>query len=282
MPHLDRIMAAADVRMDVENSDPNKESTTARPAKATKKAHRTKKRPQPVHREPGNKEGEQADRPEEAAAAARNKQRRRSSAASPKGTLPTNGLESDREPPVVERTNTYLPSLDDLVKRRFISADTAVAWKKNLEDEKYVKAVRAEADRGDAEAMYLLGYLCLTGCRGLEKDCRQARAWFQRSAELDHVPGMAGVGWCLLCGEGGPSDPHLGWMYLGRAAGLGSEYATCLLGEAFVDGCLGLRRDVAAAARHFRKVAEGGCEVEAWSEEHRKMARLCLRQLEGK
>ena len=134
------------------------------------------------------------------------------------------------------------------------------AWQAKLKHEQEVKALQAKANEGDADAMFKLGFLHKTGGAGLVKDRPQARAWYERAAELGHAKSVACIGEYLLKGLGGPSNPVLGLVFLTRAAEAGSDVAAYILGKAFVTGAHGLPENTVQAKYYLRKVVEGECE----------------------
>ena len=101
-------------------------------------------------------------------------------------------------------------------------------------------------NEGNAAAMFKLGILHKNGGAGLVTDRTQARAWYERAAELSHVKGMSCFGESLLKGTGGPSNPVLELVFITRAAEAGSDMAAYILGKAFVTGthvaCRRIRR----------------------------------------
>ena len=170
-------------------------------------------------------------------------------------------------------------TLEHLVESGAIDGDKAVAWKTKLKHEQEVKELRAKADAGDADAMNTLGVSYTCGNAGLVKDQAQARAWFERSAELGHPEGMASFAHKLLKGFGGPSDPALGLVYATRAAEAGSDMAAFQLGKALVKGKYGLSQNSALAKHYLRKVVEGECTIKHLIEKCHTEAKAALEQL---
>jgi len=161
-------------------------------------------------------------------------------------------------------------TIEHLVRSGAVDADRAAVWEKKIEDEQEAKKLRAAADQGDAHAMYRLGNFYRAGDKGLAQDRVQARAWYERAAELGHVGGMGTFGELLLKGLGGPCVPVLGMFYTTQAAAHGSEAATYLLGKAFTEGRYGLPQDSAQAKRHLRKVVDGECDFNFLTEQANK------------
>ena len=65
-----------------------------------------------------------------------------------------------------------------------------------------------------------------------------------------------------------------------EAAGLGSDYAAYLLGQAFFKGCNGLPKDP-VRARYWLEKAIGECEVNNLNDENLAKAARWLRELES-
>ena len=145
-------------------------------------------------------------------------------------------------------------TIEELVTSGAIAGEIAEAWKEKLEDEQVVKDTRAKAKGGDGEAMLWLGD------RYAGEDDAQARAWFERSAAARNPAGMASFGRYLLNGLAGPQDNVFGIMNVTEAAGLGSDNAALLLGQAFLDGNHGLPKDPVRARFWIKKVVDGECE----------------------
>ena len=160
-----------------------------------------------------------------------------------------------------------------------IKGKIAEAWTKKLEQEKEVKALRANAEGGDGESMWKLGVFYESGEYGLAKDDKQARAWYERSAATRHPKGMASVGECLLCGFGGPQNDSLGFVNLMDSAHLGSDFGAYLLGQKFFKGICGLPKDP-VRARYWLEKAIGECEVNNLSDADLAEAARWLRELQ--
>jgi len=170
-------------------------------------------------------------------------------------------------------------TLEHLVQSGAIDGDKAVAWKTKLKHEQEVKELRAKADAGDADAMNTLGVSYTCGNAGLVKDQAQARAWYERAAELGHPKAMARLGEYLLKGFGGPSNPALGLVYATRAAEAGLDVGAYLLGKSLAKGKHGLSRNSALAKHYLRKVVEGECPIKHLIEKQCTEAKALLEQL---
>ena len=157
---------------------------------------------------------------------------------------------------------------------------SSTAWTKKLADETKVKKLRAKAEGGDGEAMWILGRWYGQGINGLEGDDVQARAWYERSAAARDPKGLACFGECLLAGVGGPRDNVLGLVNATEAAHLGTELGAYLLGQVFCKGICGLSKDKARAPFWLKKIIDGECEYKNLNDTDLAKAAGWLRELQ--
>lgn len=68
-----------------------------------------------------------------------------------------------------------------------------------------VKLLAPEADKGDPDAMYILGKIYASGS-GVEKDIGKAAGYFQKAAELGHAEAQQSLGSALMLGDGIDQD----------------------------------------------------------------------------
>ena len=191
-------------------------------------------------------------------------------------TSPSTGKVIDTElVPVVPVRNT----IESLIQTGAIEGELAEAWQKNLEFEKRVKEMRAKAEGGDGEAMQWMGVSYTYG-QSVAKDDAQARAWFERSAAARNPKGLASFSHCLVSGIGGPQDISFGLVNLTEAAGLGSDNAALLLGQAFLDGNHGLPKDPVRARYWLKKVVDDRCEHKHLQQKNITEAAEWLRELD--
>ena len=171
-------------------------------------------------------------------------------------------------------------TIEALIESGAIAGELAEAWTEKLEQEKNTKALRAMAERGDGEAMHLLGLGYEKGSYGLAEDEVEARAWYERSAATRDPRGLSSFGKCLTRGLGGPKDNVFGIMNLTQAAELGSNVAAFLLGQAFFSGTYGLPKDNVRARYWLKKVFDGECVHKHLHHRNIAEAAVWLRQLE--
>ena len=161
--------------------------------------------------------------------------------------------------PATQARNT----IEQLVQSGAIEGEKAASWKKKLEGEKKLKQLREKAEAGDAGAMHSMyrAYTSDVAEYGLMRDSRQARAWLERGARLQHPKCMTHYSNYLISGKGGEKLPALGLVFLGQAASLGSDLAAWLLGRAFIEGSDGLPKDIEMGKHWLRKASDGQATV---------------------
>ena len=167
--------------------------------------------------------------------------------------------------------------IERMVRTGAISGPKADAWSKKLAEEEEVKAVRAEAEDGDAEAMLALGSWYYNGDEGLAKDYKQAAGWLQRGDDLGHATCTVGLGVCYGLGQVVEKDQAYALHLFTAAAARGSEGGCYNLALCLANGWNGLRKNARAATRWFRAMesatvrdADDGARDEAaeWLRKH--------------
>ena len=103
----------------------------------------------------------------------------------------------------------------------------------------------------------------------------------ERSSAAHNPKGIANFGECLLCGFGGPENTALGLVLSTDAAHLGSNLASCTLGEAFFHGKYNLPKDPVRARYWLKKVADGECKIKHLTDSAKATAAEMLRELDG-
>ena len=174
--------------------------------------------------------------------------------------------------PAVQVRNT----LKRLVESGAISGSKADAWKKAMEEEADVAALRERAEGGDAWAMMKLGEAYRDGTRGLKKDATQAFMWLKRAADLKDVLALTDCGIAYLNEQGVERSNIRGYTMLGGAALLGSEHACGILGQANAEGLDGFEKNPQEATRLYREMQK--CDTLNSIEEARGKAAAWLRE----
>jgi TPR repeat protein len=155
-----------------------------------------------------------------------------------------------------------------------------------------VATIRVAAEAGMADAQAALGQMLLDG-DGLPQDERAAIGWFHKAAQQGHALAINMIGRCfdlgwgievdkaraaewfrlaadrgldwamynyatlLALGEGVAEDKPAALEWLRKAAALDNAKAVNFIGSFYEDGWV-VERDLAAAAEHYGRAAEGG------------------------
>lgn len=140
------------------------------------------------------------------------------------------------------------------------------AWAQSTEATKpqSIDALRAQADKGDAQAQATLGFYFEYGLF-VPKDCSQALFWYRKAAEQGWPGAQMRLGAQYLGGSrtGGPieacvsKDLAEGAAWYRKAAEQGYANAQCDLGWLYETGS-GVPKDYRLAAFWYRKAAEQG------------------------
>ena len=69
-------------------------------------------------------------------------------------------------------------------------------------DSKWVSAIRAKAEKGDAPSQFELAGAFFRGDHGLEKDAAKGLNWLRKSADQNHAVAQNDLGWCYANGLG--------------------------------------------------------------------------------
>jgi TPR repeat protein len=119
-----------------------------------------------------------------------------------------------------------------------------------------VAEIRAQAERGDADAQYRLGRMCAKG-EGVPQDYRLAVEWFRKAAEQGNANGQNAMGTMYASGTGVPQDHVQAIAWYRKAAEQGEMMAQGNLGVMYDTG-RGVPQDFVQAAEWYRKAAEQG------------------------
>lgn len=97
--------------------------------------------------------------------------------------------------------------------------------------------VRVFAEKGVAQAQYVVGMSYLVGSSGEKRDYRLARQWLQCAADQDHTHALYRLGMMCLDGVDTRRDRQTAIMWITRAARQGSADADCELVRMYFDHC---------------------------------------------
>jgi TPR repeat protein len=87
-----------------------------------------------------------------------------------------------------------------------------------------IEHLRAAADNGNAEAMFLLG-VCLAEGRKLEQDYREAAKWFHAASKKGHVRATVSLGFLYSKGRGVRLDQKIAFKLWREAQQKGDALA---------------------------------------------------------
>ena len=117
-------------------------------------------------------------------------------------------------------------------------------------------AVRRQADRGSAEAQFLVGTALDEGL-GVPEDPAAALEWFRRAAAQDHTLAQHNLGNAFAAGRGVTADAAEAVRWWLKAGEKGDAVVQLRLGEAYEHGT-GVPRDPAQARRWYADAAGRG------------------------
>ena len=117
-------------------------------------------------------------------------------------------------------------------------------------------AVRRQADRGSAEAQFLVGTALDEGL-GVPEDPAAALEWFRRAAAQDHTLAQHNLGNAFAAGRGVTADAAEAVRWWLKAGEKGDAVVQLRLGEAYEHGT-GVPRDPAQARRWYTDAAGRG------------------------
>jgi len=124
---------------------------------------------------------------------------------------------------------------------------------------KRFESVKAEAEKGDPDFQYELGY-CFYDGKGVTKNPGESVRWFRLAAEQDHVGAQNDLGVRYLGGWGIAKDLSEAAKWLRKAAEQGDAGAQFNLGNMYVEG-KGVAKDFVAAYK-WLNLAVAGAEDE--------------------
>lgn len=179
--------------------------------------------------------------------------------------------------PAVQVQNT----IRYLITTGVISGDKAAAWKKIIETEKLVAALRTKAEDGDVVSMRELGVMYRHGLNGLPEDCVQAFAWLKPAADKGDPVSQVAISQAYLNGDGVARNEALALINLVRAAEAGSQFACYLLGNAHEKGgTLNVYSNPDEAAMWYRRMVNNAT-IRDGAEHQMSQAQRFLRNYEA-
>jgi hypothetical protein len=119
-----------------------------------------------------------------------------------------------------------------------------------------VKATRALAEQGDAQAQYRLGRMYHYG-QGVPQDNDEVLRWYRKAADQGYAAAEYGVGYMYMYGLGVQSDYTEAVRWCRKAADQGYAKAQDSLGSSYFYG-YGVAKDDSQAVFWYRRAADQG------------------------
>lgn len=157
--------------------------------------------------------------------------------------------------PAIQHRNT----VETLIETGAIEGDMADTWKTRMRDHVQKKELLRKAEAGDVNAMEMVASSFYFGENGFAEDTKAAFEWYEKAHRQGSVIAMAEAGAMLVLGNGAEQDESQGLVYLGIAAGKGSDLAAYALGLYFADGDHGLPRDNTKAIELLQFAVRNDC-----------------------
>jgi len=120
---------------------------------------------------------------------------------------------------IAGRTNTPPPPKEEpkLSTREVLELVAGPKAATNAVAGSFLDGLRDKAKRGDADAMYWLGFYHSTG-KEVEKNLEEGLRWYLESAERNHEKAQLAAGIAFEEGLGTPKDPAAAYQWLHLAA----------------------------------------------------------------
>lgn len=133
--------------------------------------------------------------------------------------------------------------------------------------EEYFAKLHKQAEAGNAEAQFNLGWIYMHGegytgvvyMRDVPRDVARAFDWYQKAAVQGHANAQYNLGMLYNLGLGMRSDADKAFMWLQKAAAQGNDLAQYNLGMMYADGA-GVKRNLPRASAWLALAAAQGNE----------------------
>ena len=110
------------------------------------------------------------------------------------------------------------------------------------------------ASQGNADAAFLLGYICQYGT-GVAKDVGKSVTWMTKAADAGHIPAMVTLATVYKTGDGVMKDKIKSRNLYAKAAELGNNNARTALATMYMEGD-GVHKDGKLALAWFRRAVK--------------------------
>lgn len=128
----------------------------------------------------------------------------------------------------------------------------AIEWYEQGLKEKYLPVFKELANKGCADAQYVLG-----SCYESDKDYTKAAEWYAKAAEQGHTTAQNQLCVFYFFGQGVPQNYEKAFEWASKSANQGNALGETLLGAFYEDG-LSVPQDHAKAVAWYLKAAEQG------------------------
>ena len=128
----------------------------------------------------------------------------------------------------------------------------AIEWYEQGLKEKYLPVFKELANKGCADAQYVLG-----SCYESDKDYTKAAEWYAKAAEQGHTTAQNQLCVFYFFGQGVPQNYEKAFEWASKSANQGNALGETLLGAFYEDG-LSVPQDHAKAVAWYQKAAEQG------------------------
>jgi len=186
------------------------------------------------------------------------------------------GDAAERRLPLAGGLLDFLRSVRARFSRTWVDKSTPAKFRQAFEnnDEKAGERFLRAAERGDLDALCVVGAMHFKGALGVMMDARKTEECWRRAAERGHAISMVSLGELYSWGVPGvPKDEKKSLEWLLKAGRRGNVDAAVSLGLMYLGKPYSdIPEDLSEAAKWFRKAAEHGESRAQWQ-----LALLCLR-----
>lgn len=173
-------------------------------------------------------------------------------------------------------------TIETMIENGAITGEPAQDWKNRFKQKKEMADLLKKAEDGNVGAMEVVASCYSNANKGVKMDDKMAYKWYEKARCAGSLKGMAKVGECLIGGFGGVTTDKLkGMMYLGMAAGSGSDFAAYALAIFLAEGRYGVPVDKVQAQRLLEKSLSASCVTKDMSDEAKQQAQEKLDELLG-
>lgn len=173
--------------------------------------------------------------------------------------------------------------IEALIETGTLPSELSEKWLEKVREKKNAEVLLKRATQNDAKAMEKVAINYFRGENGFQEDDKQAYLWFKKCHQTGNsVLGTAHMGYMLASGVGVTRNKKDGILFLGIAAGRGSDMAAYRLGMAWADGKYGLHINNEEAAYWLKLSLSGDCACKTMNEKSTQKAKQKLDEVLGR